>query len=206
LPGLGEDLLKMTNEYELDELKQKVVESNNYLSEIKTKTGSINSKLIDTNERLKVLDDFTDIIMYILIISFVVWLASPVFSDFNQVRHWNFVADMNGDGRESIRDLWRYFHWAFFYPGDWIIHYLTDTTFGRYWELSSSDYGGLLSALLSFVVILTPIAGVAAFFTRNTPDSIVKNISIGIVIVSALLVAFFVYLMIFVFIAMLVFS
>jgi hypothetical protein len=192
----------MNNEYELEELKQKVSEGNLDLSEI-------NSRLIDTNERLKVLDDFTDIIMYILIILFVVWLVSPIFSDFNQVRHWNFVADMNGDGRESIRDLWRYFHWAFFYPGDWIIHYLTGTTFGRYWELSPSDYGGVLSALLSFVAILTPIAGVAGFFTRNAHSgghSIVKNISIGIVTVSALLVAFFVYLMIFVFIAMLVFS
>ena len=199
----------MTNEYELDELKQKVVESNNYLSEIKTNTDSIDSKLMETNERLKVLDDFTDIIMYILIISFVVWLVSPVFSDFNQVRHWNFVTDMNGDGRESIRDLWRYFHWAFFYPGDWIIQYLANTTFGKYWELSSSDYGGLLSALLSFVVIFTPIAGVAEFLVRKTPSgeySIIKGINIGIVLASGLLVAFFVYLMIFVFIAMLVFS
>ena len=97
------------------------------------------------------LDDFTDIIMYIITISFLFWLVSPIFSDFNQVRHWNFVADMNGDGRESIRDLWLYFHWVVFYPVDWIIQYLTDTTFGKYWELSPSDYGGLLSALLSFV-------------------------------------------------------
>jgi hypothetical protein len=194
----------MGNEFE--RLEQKVSEGNLHLSEIETQISNIDSRLIDTNERLKVLDDFTDIIMYILIISFVVWLVSPIFSDFNQVRHWDFVVDMNGDGRESIRDLWLHFHWAFFYPGDWIIQYLTDTTFGKYWELSSNDYGGLLSALLSFVVIFTPIAGVAAFFTRNTPDSIVKNISIGIVIVSALLVAFFVYLMIFVFIAMIVFS
>ncbi len=194
----------MGNEFE--RLEQKVSEGNLHLSEIETQISNIDSRLIDTNERLKVLDDFTDIIMYILIISFVVWLVSPIFSDFNQVRHWDFVVDMNGDGRESIRDLWLHFHWAFFYPGDWIIQYLTDTTFGKYWELSSNDYGGLLSALLSFVVIFTPIAGVAAFFTRNIPDSIVKNISIGIVIVSALLVAFFVYLMIFVFIAMIVFS
>ena len=198
----------MNNDYELEELKQKVSESNLYLSKIKAETQNVNSRLIETNERLKVLDDWTDNISYILIISFVIWLASPVFSDFEQVRYWGFVADMNGDGRESIRDLLLYFHWAFFYPGDWIIQYLTDTSFGRYWELSSNDYGGLLSALLSFVVIFTPIAGVAAFLVRNTPpgDSIVRNISVGIIVTSGLLAAFFVYLMIFVFIAMLVFS
>jgi len=186
----------MNNEYhELEKLRQEIKEGNSHLYGIDFK--------------LKLLNNWTDNISYILIISFVVWLVSPIFSDFNQVRHWNFIADMNGDGRESIRDLWRYFHWAFFYPGDWIIQYLANTSFGKYWELSSSDYGGLLSALLSFVVIFTPIAGVAEFLVRKTPSgeySIIKGINIGIVLASGLLVAFFVYLMIFVFIAMLVFS
>ncbi len=199
----------MSNEHELDELKNKVSEGNIYLSKIETKTRDINSRLVETNERLKVLDDWTDVISYIAIISFVVWLVSPVFSGFEQVRYWNFVADMNGDGRESIRDLWLHFHWAFFYPGDWIIHNLIGSTFGYYWELSPNDYGGLLSALLSFVVIFTPIAGIIAFLFRNTYSgdiSIVQGISIGVIIISLLIVGFFVYLMIFVFIAMLVFS
>jgi len=186
----------MNNEYhELEKLRQEIKEGNSHLYGIDFK--------------LKLLNNWTDNISYILIISFVVWLVSPIFSDFNQVRHWNFIADMNGDGRESIRDLWRYFHWAFFYPGDWIIQYLANTSFGKYWELSSSDYGGLLSALLSFVVIFTPVAGVAAFLTRKTPlgeSSVVNNISFGILIASMFLVAFFVYLMIFVFVALMVFS
>lgn len=199
----------MTNKYELDELKQEVSNSNNYLSKIETKTDSINFKLTEANERLKALNDIAYMVIYILAILFVFWLVLPIFSDFDQVRHWNFIADINGDGRESIRDLWLHFHWAFFYPGDWIIQYLTNTSFGKYWELSSGDYGGLLSALLSFVVIFTPIAGIVAFFTRNTDSdklSTVQAISIGVIIASVLLIAFFVYLMIFVFIAMLVFS
>jgi len=199
----------MNNEYELEELKQKVSESNNRLSAIKDNTDSINSKLTETNQRLKVLNDSTDIALYILIISLVVWLVSLAFIDSIQVRRWDFVADINGDGKESVRDLWLHFHWAFFYPGDWIIYYLSDTDYGKYWEISPNDYGGLLSALLSYFVIFTPIAVVLAFLVRNTPSSehsIVRNISLGIIIASALLVGFLVYLMIFVFVAMLVFS
>ena len=199
----------MSDEYELNKLKQEVVKSNDYLSSIESKASVINSRLVETNDRLKVLNDFTDLIMYALAILIMVWLVPSVFGDFSQARYWEFVPDMNGDGRESIRDLWLHFHWAFFYPGDWIIQYLADTTFGRYWELSSGDYGGLLSALLSFVVIFTPAALIVSFLTRNTLSgeySIVKGISIGIVIASTLLAALFVYLMIFVFIAMVVFS
>jgi len=86
--------------------------------------SNIDSRLFDTNERLKALDDFTDIIMYILTISFVAWLASLMFSDFNQVRYW-----------------------------------------------------GLLFALLSFIVIFTPIAGIVAFFTRTLLSGMTEQIA-----------------------------
>jgi hypothetical protein len=82
----------MNNEYhELEKLRQEIKEGNSHLYGIDFK--------------LKLLNNWTDNISYILIISFVVWLVSPIFSDFNQVRHWNFIADMNGDGRESISEL-----------------------------------------------------------------------------------------------------
>jgi len=198
----------MDNEYKIEELNQKTAESNAHLYRIEENIESINAKLTETNAHLKILSDWTKVIGYTALISFFAWLFID-FSDSNLVRHWDFVSDMNGDGRESIRDLWLYFHWSFFYPGDWVIKYLSDFSFGRYWELSANDYGGFLSSLISFIVIFSPLSVIIWLFFRNSlpgENKLLRDASIGILVTSFVLIMFFIYLMIFVFIAQIIFS
>jgi len=69
-------------------------------------------------------------------------------------RAWNFTKDMNLDGLVTISDLWLWFKWMFFYPGDFLIlqitRYLPDLSL--FFEFSCEIYGGWFSGIASLVI------------------------------------------------------
>ena len=68
------------------------------------------------------------------------------------VRKWNFEPDMNGDGIVTIRDVWAWVGWLFFYPGDIAITGMLKVEgFARFFELTPAYYGGALSFFISLV-------------------------------------------------------
>lgn len=64
-------------------------------------------------------------------------------------RPWDFVADMNMDGLITITDVWLWFKWLFFFPGDSLISFLGPSAVGRFFEMSPENYGGGFSFLVS---------------------------------------------------------
>ena len=64
-------------------------------------------------------------------------------------RPWDFVADMNMDGLITISDVWLWFKWLFFIPGDSLILFLGPSAVGRFFEMSPENYGGGFSFLMS---------------------------------------------------------
>ena len=68
-------------------------------------------------------------------------------------RLWKFVADMNGDGAVTFRDLPLWRDWIFYYPGDlliaFVIKYLPSLAAFLQWDVST--YGGVFSAVISFL-------------------------------------------------------
>jgi hypothetical protein len=72
--------------------------------------------------------------------------------DWRQWRIWDFVADMNGDGRVTISDVWLWFKWLYFYPGDGLIYLMGNTKLGNFLELSANSYGGFWSGVVSFLL------------------------------------------------------
>ena len=86
---------------------------------------------------------------------------------FYKPRMWNFVADMNYDGQISISDIWLWFKWFYFYPGDWIIKFLINNipSVANFLKISYEDYGGFLSGVVSLVTFFLIISGIwKAFF------------------------------------------
>lgn len=79
-------------------------------------------------------------------------------------QRWNFVADLNHSGSITISDVWLWFQWAFFAPGDGIIFLLVDKlpTIGQFFELSYASYGGVFSGIISFFIWLFLLIGLAA--------------------------------------------
>lgn len=69
-------------------------------------------------------------------------------------RQWNFVADMNYSGSVTISDVWLWFKWLYFYPGDGLVYFLVNKIpdIGRFFEITNSSYGGILSGVVSFFV------------------------------------------------------
>jgi len=68
---------------------------------------------------------------------------------------------MNMDGLITITDVWSWFKWLSFYPGDYLVSLIGPTAIGRFFEMSSASYGGGLSFLVSAVVWLGLGIGVA---------------------------------------------
>lgn len=68
-------------------------------------------------------------------------------------RHWSFVTDMNYSGSITISDVWLWFKWLFFYPGDGFVYFLIHgiPDIGRFFEINYSSYGGVLSGVISFL-------------------------------------------------------
>ncbi|BCO32038.1 hypothetical protein TspCOW1_21410 [Thiohalobacter sp. COW1] len=87
----------------------------------------------------------------------------PVFAQ-KDPRNWEFHADMNHDGAITISDVDNWAEWIFFYPGDWLIKYLTNdmNAVARFFEISYNDYGGLLSGIISSVCWLAILFTVGA--------------------------------------------
>ena len=80
-------------------------------------------------------------------------------------RQWLFVADMNYSGSVTISDIWMWCKWLYFYPGDMAIHFLVNTApvVGRFLEVSYTDYGGILSGVVSFILWI----GIFSFIVRD---------------------------------------
>ncbi|TLF45098.1 hypothetical protein FEI13_18445 [Halomonas urmiana] len=69
-------------------------------------------------------------------------------------RQWTFVADMNYSGSVTISDIWLWFKWLYFYPGDGFVYFLVNkaASIGHFFEITYSSYGGVLSGVVSFFV------------------------------------------------------
>ncbi len=67
-------------------------------------------------------------------------------------RQWTFVADMNYSGSITISDVWLWFKWLYFYPGDGSVYFLVNVVpgFGQFLEITYNSYGGILSGIISF--------------------------------------------------------
>lgn len=87
-------------------------------------------------------------------------------------RQWSFVVDMDYSGSITISDVWLWFEWLYFYPGDGVIYFLVNKVpdVGRFLEITHSDYGGVLSGAVSFVawfIVLAIIIGAIEEFSEN---------------------------------------
>ena len=69
-------------------------------------------------------------------------------------RQWSFVTDMNYSGSVTISDVWLWFKWLYFYPGDGLVYFLVNGApkIGQFLEITYSSYGGVLSGVVSFIV------------------------------------------------------
>ena len=68
-------------------------------------------------------------------------------------RQWIFVADTNQRGAVTISDVWLWFKWLFFNPGDMFIQsFIKDyPRIAQFFEFTYDDYGGVLSGMVSVV-------------------------------------------------------
>ena len=66
-------------------------------------------------------------------------------------RLWHFVADMNYDGSVTISDVWVWFKWIFFYPGDYCICWLIrkQAKIAAFLEMTVDSFGGGVSGCFS---------------------------------------------------------
>lgn len=69
-------------------------------------------------------------------------------------RQWAFKLDMNHNGSFTITDLWAWFKWLYFYPGDLIIKITISKipAFAHFFELTQNSYGGIFSGIVSFII------------------------------------------------------
>ena len=67
-------------------------------------------------------------------------------------RLWTFTADMTGDGRVTISDVWLWVKWLFFYPGDCFIYGVGNSGIGQLLEMSPENLGGTASFIVSALV------------------------------------------------------
>ena len=83
-------------------------------------------------------------------------------SIWTNARMWAFVADMNGDGVVTISDVWLWFEWLYFYPGDgvvWVVGTALPAA-ARFLEVTPASYGaasgsGIISLLIWGGLILS---------------------------------------------------
>ena len=72
---------------------------------------------------------------------------------------WHLAQDMNGDGATTISDVWLWFKYIFFAPGDWLFLIIMTKATGLALFLEMSPqmlYGGLsgtLSAIVWLVIV-----------------------------------------------------
>jgi len=75
---------------------------------------------------------------------------------------FRFVADLTGDGLFTISDVWAWFKWVYYAPGDLIAILLLDTSLGNFLELSSDSLSGLGSGVASLLLWLLLLGFFAA--------------------------------------------
>lgn len=88
-------------------------------------------------------------------------------------RQWLFVADMNFSGAITIKDVWLWVKWLYFYPGDVFIYFLLNKVpgVGHFFEMTYSSYGGVLSGILSFFIwIIIALVIISAILSISTQD------------------------------------
>jgi len=73
-------------------------------------------------------------------------------------RQWRFIADMNGDGIVSVKDVPQWATWLFYLPGDAFIALFGTTRVGVFLELTPASFGGSTSAMLSIALWLLALA------------------------------------------------
>lgn len=80
------------------------------------------------------------------------------------LRQWTFIADMNYSGSITISDVWLWFKWLFFYPGDFFVYFLINNTpsIGHFFEITYSSYGGVFSGIVSFIVWIIALGLIGA--------------------------------------------
>jgi len=64
-------------------------------------------------------------------------------------RRWTFMADMNHSGSVTISDVWLWFKWLYFYPGDGFIYVMVSglPSVANFFEITYGDHGGTLSKI-----------------------------------------------------------
>jgi len=69
-------------------------------------------------------------------------------------RQWSFIADMNYSGNITISDVWLWFKWLYFLPGDGLLYFLIHkmTKIAEFFEITFDSYGGFLSGTVSLIV------------------------------------------------------
>jgi hypothetical protein len=79
-------------------------------------------------------------------------------------RIWQFAADMNGDGVVTISDVWLWFKWLYFYPGDGLLYFLVRgaESIAKFFEVTPDSFGGAFSGVASFFAWLIVLGGFAA--------------------------------------------
>ena len=63
---------------------------------------------------------------------------------------FSFVMDMNADGVFTISDLWEWFKWLYFAPGDLAAIFLMNTSLGNFLEVNFNTLSGVSSGIFSF--------------------------------------------------------
>ena len=82
------------------------------------------------------------------------------------LRQWSFVADMNYSGSVTISDIWLWFKWIYFYPGDGVVYFFVKMApdIGRFLEMTYGDYGGLFSGVISFFLWVCFLSAIIEMF------------------------------------------
>src|SRR5258708_9115131 len=88
------------------------------------------------------------------------------------MRQWSFFADMNHDGVVTISDVWLWFKWLYFYPGDLalqgMLSYLPG--FSTFFEVTRESFSVWGSGIFSFFV-WTALVAHLGFMPQSTPLS-----------------------------------
>jgi hypothetical protein len=75
---------------------------------------------------------------------------------------WTIVADANGDGKVSVSDVWLWFQYVFFAPGDLIILWIMGLPkLASFFEIGSDNLSGWGSGFIS-TLIWVAIYGVSS--------------------------------------------
>ena len=70
----------------------------------------------------------------------------------------------------NVKDVWPWFLWLYFLPGDFFIAALDGTAFGRFFDLEKVPMGGWISGIISFILwymIISLVADLIAFIFRR---------------------------------------